>query len=233
MFTQAPSSRIEKTRSSRRAADHHAGAEQRRPRNAFTAERQRQQRTPSGSSPRRGGRSEPPGESAPGAERYVPTDSAEKSATNPGMRRAEQVISGLPPGPAANAARQPRRRAGRQPEPSPRRAGRLARKRRAHPDSETVRQSASSPPRRTPRRAHRAGFTHTDRSTRPAARGHVRAEREPRQDNPESRAEQQAITETPSSSAPRRLPPKDRRRRTNNLQLQEFSTKWRAMPTAA
>ncbi len=80
-----------------------------------------------------------PGESAPGAERYVPTDSAEKSATNPGMRRAEQVISGLPPGPAANAARGLPHRAGRQPERSPCRAGRLARRRRAHRDSKTVR----------------------------------------------------------------------------------------------
>ena len=122
-----------------------------------------------------------------------------------GMRRAEQVISGLPPGPAANATRGPPRRAERRPPPSPRRA--------------------------VPRRAHRAGFTHTDRSTRPAARCHIRAERKHRQDNPESRAEQQAITRTPSSCAPRRLfPPKGRRRRTNNLD--EFSTKWRAMPTA-
>ena len=75
-----------------------------------------------GSSPRSGGGSEPPGESAPGAERYGPTDSAEKSATNSGMRRAEQVISGLTPGPAANATRGPPRRAERRPPPSPRRA---------------------------------------------------------------------------------------------------------------
>ena len=92
----------------------------------------------------------------PGISRTRQVDSAEKSATNPGMRRPEQVISGLPPGPAANATRGPPRRAERRPPPSPRRAVHLGPKdternaiRRRYARAPVV---LRDPPRRTLRR---------------------------------------------------------------------------------
>ena len=124
------------------------------------------------------------------------------------MRRAEQVISGLPPGPAANAARGLPHRAGRQPEPSPRRAGRLARRRRAHRDSKTVRREPGCA------RNHQEGhLQRVHRAYRPRNLPNA----------PSRKPQSSARTECPATHAGTECPAPGNR---------EFSTKWRTKRTA-
>ena len=99
-----------------------------------------------------------------------------------GMRRAEQVISGLPPGPAANATRGPPRRAERRPPPSPRRAVHLGPK-------DTERNAIRRRYARAPA-AHRD--EHLDEPTERASRIHTG-----------QRAERHAVTYAPSGSLDR------------------------------
>ena len=98
------------------------------------------------------------------------------------MRRAEQVISGLPPGPAANATLGPPRRAERRPPPSPRRAVHLGPK-------DTERNAIRRRYARAPA-AHRD--EHLDEPTERASRIHTG-----------QRAERHAVTYAPSGSLDR------------------------------
>ena len=125
------------------------------------------------------------------------------------MRRAEQVISGLPPGPAANAARGLPHRAGRQPERSPRRAGRLARGRRAHRDSKTVRREPGCA------RNHQEGHLQRGAPSVPTPESPERAKSKA----PSHQHAPSVRPRTPAPSVP-------------HAGNREFSTKWRTKRTA-